>query len=215
MFKKQDADMRFAALCVENDQPITESHPVRQASTPVAQRYYLQGLRVMRDMDSHNYPSAVIELTGPDGGLGTWLVSPHLKEQTVKVGDKEWRVSLRIERTYYPFAVHLLKTTHLVYAGTDEPRDFRSRLRLVNPEKNEDREAEVFMNAPLRYEGLTFFQHQMGRDELNASRGTSSLQVVHNPAKYSPYFGCALVGYGMLRHFLLHLFRFNRRKTAP
>ena len=54
----------------------------------------------------------------------------------------------------------LLKTTHEVYAGTDIPKDFRSRLLIDNPAKGEQRETEIFMNAPLRYEGLTFFQYQ-------------------------------------------------------
>lgn len=215
MFKQQDASMRFAALRVEEDHPITEASPGRQASTPVAQRYYTRELPILRDMESQNYPSAVIELSGPDGSLGTWLVSPQLREQKVMFEGKEWRVSLRIERTYHPFAVTLLKTTHEVYAGTDEPRDFRSRVRIVNPGKNEDREAEIYMNTPLRYEGLTFFQSQMSsRQEIKESGGSSSLQVVRNPSWFSPYFGCALVGYGMARHFLLHLFRFIRRKPT-
>ena len=207
--------MRFAAMRMEENAPITESSPAPQASTGVAQRYYTLGLKKMRDMESRNIPSGVVELSGPSGSLGTWLVSPFLKEQTIEYGGTKWRLALRVERAYYPFSIKLLKTTHEVYPGTDTPKDFRSRLLIDHPAKNEQREAEVFMNAPLRYEGLTFFQYQMGKDELDSSRGTSALQVVKNPSWFSPYFGCALVGYGMLRHFLLHLTRFiSKRKTS-
>ena len=214
-FKKRSADMRFAAMRVEEDAPITESSPAPQASTDVAKRYHTLGVKKLRDMESRNVPAAVVELSGSSGSLGTWLVSPLLKEQTIDYGGAKWRLVLRFERSYLPYSIKLLKTTHEVYAGTDTPKDFRSRLLIDHPAKNEQREAEVFMNAPLRYEGLTFFQYQMGKDELDSSRGTSALQVVKNPSWFSPYFGCALVGYGMLRHFLLHLTRFIRkRKTS-
>ncbi len=214
-FKKEDANMRFAAQRVEAEQPITDSSPARLASSDVAKRYYTQPLKVQRDMDSRNIPSAVVELVGPGGSIGTWLVSPHLKPQTVRYGGKEYRLSLRFERHYYPFSVTLLKTTHDVYAGTDTPKDFRSRIRVVHPEKNEDRETEIYMNAPLRYEGLAFFQHQMSsRAEIANARGSSQFQVVRNPSWFPPYFGCALVGYGMTRHFLLHLLRFIRKRQT-
>lgn len=212
-FVMQGADMGVAAELVKRGQSVDATTLPPQASTPVAQSYRTVARKVMRDMESRNIPSAVVELIDTSGSLGTWIVSPHLKEQTVDYGGKKWRLALRIERTYYPFSVKLLKTTHEVYPGTDIPKDFRSRLLINHPAKGEQRETEVFMNAPLRYEGLTFFQYQMGKDELDRNRGTSSLQVVKNPGWFSPYFGCALVGYGMLRHFLLHLFRFIRKRA--
>jgi hypothetical protein len=214
-FRQEDADARYAVDHIERDPESKETAPEPQASTDVAKRYRTVSMKVARDMESRNIPSGVVELIATSGSLGTWLVSPHLREQTIGYGDSKWRVALRIERTYYPFSVTLLKTTHEVYPGTEIPKDFRSRLLLDYPEKKESRETEVFMNAPLRYEGLTFFQYQMGKDELDRSRGTSSLQVVKNPSWFSPYFGCALVGYGMLRHFLLYLFRFIRKRTTP
>ena len=39
-----------------------------------------------------------------------------------------------------------------------------------NPQRRESREVDIYMNNPLRYEGLTFFQYQMGRDEVERSR---------------------------------------------
>lgn len=211
-------DMIVAAIQLEKNQPVTETSPPPQASTPVAQRYMVAPLPEARDMESRNIPSAIVEITGPSGSLGTWIVSPHLKEQTFEYDGRSWRVALRIKRTYHPFSMTLLKTTHEVYPGTDIPKDFRSRVRINNPQTGESREAEIYMNAPLRYAGLTFYQYQMGRDELDQSRGTSALQVVRNPGWFSPYFGCALVSYGMARHFLIYLLRFTRgrrKASAP
>ena len=213
-FMSQDAEMRFAAERVMADLPITDTDPPAQATTEVAQRYLTIPLPEARDMEGRNIPAAVIELAGTAGAVGSWIVTPMLREQSFDYGGRTWRVALRMKRNYYPFSMTLLKTTHEVYPGTDIPKDFRSRVRVENSELRENREVEIYMNAPLRYAGLTFFQYQMGRDEMDRSRGTSALQVVRNPSWFSPYFGCSLVGYGMLRHFLLHLFRFGRRRTA-
>ena len=40
-----------------------------------------------------------------------------------------------------------------LYRASDIPKDFRSRVRLQNPKTGENREAEIFMNSPLRYRG--------------------------------------------------------------
>ncbi len=73
-------------------------------------------------------------------------------------------------RIYLPFSLTLLKATHTVYAGTDIPKDFRSRVQLQNPQTGENREVEISMNHPLRYAGLTFYQYQMDGGRSGAAR---------------------------------------------
>jgi hypothetical protein len=162
------------------------------------------------DNDSVNIPYATVELERGGTNLGVWLAAPrYLREQNIEVDGKTWRMAFRPERRYTPFSVQLLKTTHEVYPGTTMPRNFQSRVRIENPKTG------IYMNNPLRYAGLTFYQHQMGRDELDASRGTSTLQVVRNPSWLTPYFGCGAVGYGLARHFLFYLIGFIfKRRTA-
>ncbi len=217
-FKQRGGVMGFVAERHEKGDPVTETSPPPQADSPVARRYFLIPLPERRDMNSRNLPAAIVELSdAATGSLGTWILTPHLKPQTVRAAGREWRLSLRFARTYHPFAMTLLKTTHKVYPGTDTPRDFRSRVHLVRDRGGENREIDIYMNNPLRLKDLklTFFQHQMGRDEAQMNVGTSTLQVVHNPGWFSPYFACALVGYGLLRHFLVHLLRFiSKRRTA-
>ena len=88
-------------------------------------------------------------------------------------------------------------------------------MRIDNPATGENREVEIFMNSPLRYAGLTFYQYQMGRDELDANRGSSTLQVVRNPGWLTPYAGCVIVALGLTWQFMAHLVGFiSRRKTA-
>jgi hypothetical protein len=160
-----------------------------------------------------------VELLQKGASLGVWVVSPWLNLQEVSVDGRTFKIGLRNERYYQPFSLKLLKTTHEVYPGTEIPKNFQSRLLLENTETAEKREVDISMNNPLRYGGLTFYQHQMGRTEPNGGKGTSALQVVRNPSWITPYLGCAIVSLGMLWQFLYHLVGFLSKprsvKTAP
>ncbi len=156
-----------------------------------------------------------LELNG--ASLGTWLASGWLDEQEFSAGNQSWRVAFRLRRAYTPFTVQLLKTTHEVYPGTDRPRNFQSRVRLENARTGENRETAIYMNHPLRYAGLTFYQSGMIEKKLADTGETpwSILQVVRNPTWLTPYFGCGAVGYGLARHFLFYLIAFIvKRRTA-
>ncbi len=157
--------------------------------------------------------------------LGANMVEKLRVEQAVESGGRKYRFTLRPTRAYLPFTMTLLKTTHQVYPGTKTasmpegiPKDFRSRVRIQNPSRGEDREVEIFMNSPLRYAGLTFFQYQMAGEEMAAQMGqapSSTLQVVRNPSWITPYAGCVVVSAGMIVQFMIHLVGFlSRRKKA-
>jgi hypothetical protein len=168
-----------------------------------------------KDMDRKNLAAATVEIVEGGKSLGTWLVSPFVRPQEIQAGGKTWRTTLRDERTYLPFSFKLLKATHKKYAGSDTPKDFRSRVLIENPGTHENREVEISMNNPLRYGGLAFFQYQMSKDEFDRSPGSSTLQVVRNPSWLAPYIGCIVVAVGMLWQFLHHLTRFiTKRRTA-
>ncbi len=210
---RQSPEAAYAAETLEAGRDITETQPPTPSDKGAGQRYFLVPRPDALTMEERNLPGAVVELVANGATLGTWLVSPTLREQKFEVGGKEWRLGIRAERFYHPFHVSLLKTTHEKYEGTENPRDFRSTIHIAatNAAENRDR-VEISMNAPLRYAGLTFYQHQMGRAAADTTRGTSTLQVIRNPGWFTPYFGCALVGYGMARHFIMHMLMFTRRR---
>jgi len=183
--------------------PVVDKNTPPPATEGEGKKVVLSPQPTARAMDVRNMPSAVLELAGASAPTGTWLVSPWLELQEIKVGDRTWRVGMRWTRAYHPFSVQLLTTTHEVYRGTDKPKNFQSRVRIENPERKENREVDIYMNNPLRYEGLTFYQYQMGRDELDRNRSTSTLQVVRNPSWLTPYIGCATVGGGLVIQFML------------
>ena len=225
---------------MQNGPPVT--------TNGIATRFDFSPLPETKKMDDKNVPTALVEIFGPAGSLGSWVVSGWMTDagviesvqatyaqemgpqmaakivdqltapQTIAADGKKFTFALRPERIYTPFSLTLLKATHSNYPGSDIPKDFRSRVRLENPATAESREVEIFMNSPLRYAGLTFYQLQMDAGEMTRQAGrvpSSVLQVVRNPGWLTPYAGCILVGAGLVIQFMLHLVGFiSRRRTA-
>ncbi|MBI5691878.1 MAG: cytochrome c biogenesis protein ResB [Verrucomicrobia bacterium] len=158
-----------------------------------------------------NAPSAFVELSAPDRSLGVYLVSLLLDQPQEFVHEgRTWRIALRPKRVYQPYSLTLLKFSHDRYAGTQIPKNFSSRLRLNTPDGRDDREVLIYMNNPLRYGGLTFYQSGFENNDR-----TTILQVVRNPSWLIPYVACGLMSVGLLLQFGVHLAGFvGRRRTA-
>jgi hypothetical protein len=235
----KNSDVSFRAPMMQNVPPV--------ASNGIALDFDFRQLPDVKTTDEKNIPTAIIGLKTPEGSLGDWaasgwsgdaalveavqnsyaqqlggdmahtIASELAAPQSVEIGDRKFTFVLRPTRTYHPFSLTLLKATHTVYPGTDIPKDFRSRVRLQNPQTGENREVEISMNHPLRYEGLTFYQYQMDAGQVAQEAGrvpSSVLSVVRNPGWLTPYIGCAMVGAGLLIQFLSHLVSFvSKRKT--
>jgi ResB-like family len=144
--------------------------------------------------------------------LGTYLFSiwseiMRFPAQTIEVAGKTYQVSLRFKRTYKDYQMHLLKVTAQMYPGTNIAKDYSSLVRLVDEDHNENRKLTIYMNAPLRYRGETFYQSGVNGNE-------TILQVVRNPGWLLPYVSCVLVAVGMLIHFILNLSTFLNRRAA-
>ena len=227
--------------------PMQQNEPA-MTTNGVARNFDFKQLPVTYKMEDKNVPSVVLELLAPSGSLGTWVASGWCSDATmlggvhasyarqmggemanalvarlserqgIEVAGKKYTFVMRPTRAYKPYSLTLLKATHSVYPGTDIPKDFRSRVRINHPAKGEDREVEVFMNSPLRYDGLTFYQYQMAAGEVAMRAGetpSSTLQVVRNPGWLTPYAGCIIVAVGLIVQFMIHLVGFvSRRKAA-
>jgi len=160
--------------------------------------------------DERNLPTAFVELIAPDKSLGIYLVSLHLvMPQEFDYAGKHWKILLRTQRVYQPFTLTLLKFSHDRYAGTEIPKNFSSRLRLKTPDGRDDRDVLIYMNNPLRYAGLTFYQAGFENNDR-----TTILQVVRNPSWLLPYIACALMTLGLVFQFCIHLFGFVNQRRA-
>jgi hypothetical protein len=165
---------------------------------------------ITRHPDERNLPTFFVEFVAPDQSLGTWLVSLQLAApQTFEYGGRQWRIALRPKRNYQPFTLTLLQFSHDRYPGTQIPKNFSSRLRLTTPDGRDDREVLIYMNNPLRYGGLTFYQAGFENNDR-----TTVLQVVRNPSWLFPYIACVLMSLGLLYQFTFHLVAFARRRRA-
>jgi hypothetical protein len=161
-------------------------------------------------MNLRDIPSAIIDIQAPDKSLGTWLVSEYLdRPQQFIYNNRTYRLQMRPRRYYSPFTIRLLEFRHDVYAGTDIPKNFSSRVQLQAPATSENREVKIYMNNPLRYAGETFYQASFDPD----NHGTI-LQVVHNPSWLTPYLSCILVGLGLVVQFMTHLLGFSLKRRA-
>lgn len=184
--------------------------PTPLANQDIGARIHTTPLPLTYKQDERNLAASYIELIGPRGSLGIWLASTQLiKAQTFEFEGRTYSLGLRFARHYKPYSLHLIDFSHDVYAGTDIPKNFSSRIRLTTPDGVDDREVLIYMNNPLRYAGLTFYQAGFDNNDR-----TTVLQVVHNPSWILPYISCTLMGIGLLIQFLISLFRFSKRRRA-
>jgi hypothetical protein len=159
-------------------------------------------------------PAAYVKLKkkNSEDSLGTYLVTVNLPDskQSVRVDGKDYLLSMRFARIYRPYSLHLIKFSFDRHPGTGVPKNYSSRVQLVDPESKEDREVLIRMNEPLRYRGETFFQ----ADFDHTTEKATVLQVVRNPGWTLPYISCFLVALGMIVHFGMHLVAFLQRRLA-
>ena len=179
------------------------------ATQGIGTRIGVQELPPVSSDDEANTVAAYVEVLDGPQSLGTWLVSSGLgAPQAFHVQGKDYQIYIRPRRHYYPFSVTLKEFHHDIYPGTDIPKNFSSLVHLTNPARGEARDALIYMNHPLRYEGKTFYQASFGKGDA-----LSVFQVVENPASWAPYISCALIVFGLALQFLSHLFEFARKRS--
>lgn len=173
-----------------------------------------------------NVTSAVVRLRDPAGqAIGSYLVANIFRQtlplreyfppQSFQYQGKTWEIALRFTRQYLPASVQLLDFQHDRYPGTDIPYNFSSEVRLLEPGESTGRSTLIYMNHPLRYAGLTFYQASFADNDTK-----SMFQVVHNPARWVPYAACAITTVGLLLQFIISLYQHvlrrprNRRQAS-
>ncbi len=159
-------------------------------------------------MDDVNRASAILTIFDNSGEvIGTWLASLGFPPQKFTFQDKEYSLEIRRKRYYYPFEIALKDFSHDKYLGTNIPMNFSSEIELTHEKRGEQREFLIYMNHPLRYDGLTFFQSGFANEDT-----TTILQVVSNPGRHLPYISCGLIFLGLTVQFLLGLASFAGKR---
>jgi hypothetical protein len=163
--------------------------------------------------DEINTATAFVEVLNGGDSLGIWLVCNVMDErfppQMVDTGDQSFEIALRFTRHYYPFEIELIDFKHEKYPGTEVPFNFSSEVKVTHQDSTKNQKALIYMNHPLRYEGLTFFQASFANQDK-----TSIFQVVRNPGWLLPYLSVLLMGLGMCVQFGMHFFKFLRKQRG-
>lgn len=176
--------------------------------------------------NERNTGVAVVSLEGDEGPLGRWLLADSFRNrqgngqwvddlyppQTVDYKGRTYELSLRYARRYLPAAIELIDFTHDRYPGTNIPRNFSSKVRILEGDGT-GRQTLIYMNHPLRYAGYTFYQASFAGGDT-----ASMFQVVRNPARWFPYVSSGLISLGLLVQFSISLVKFalklRERKPA-
>ncbi|MFG0247263.1 MAG: cytochrome c biogenesis protein ResB [Phycisphaeraceae bacterium JB051] len=168
------------------------------------QRVIVQPAPPVKGDQQRNLACVYVDIIANGKNLGTWLLSSaFVNPDFIEINGREYAIHLRAKRYMMPMTLKLQEFKHERFTGTNVPMAFSSRLRLVDPIQNEDRELTISMNQPLRYDGKTFYQASFANDDQ-----TTILQVVRNPAAVLPYIACILVTLGMSWHFVAHFLKF-------
>lgn len=163
-----------------------------------------------------NVTSAIVRLADESGPIGTWLVANIFRDtfpmreafprQTFEHGGTTWEVAMRFKRKYLPAEIELVDFQHDRYPGTDIPYKFSSDVRIHEPGTSQGRDTLIYMNHPLRYDGLTFYQASFAENDT-----MSMFQVVRNPVRWVPYLACLLTTVGLVLQFVISLTQHARR----
>ena len=152
--------------------------------------------------DRKNIKSARIEIIHPDGS-GEYVASTGIESiQKIQDIDSDYYIQLRYKRYYFPFYVRLKDFDRQLYAGTNTPKSFRSKVDVLDLNKDLLFEADIYMNHPLRFSGYTLFQASFAENDT-----VSIFQVVKNPSWLLPYIGCLIASIGFIWHFIYVIFR--------
>lgn len=212
--------------------PMSGGGQILKAGNGLGQRLLFTAAPLAGRLDDENKPAALIEVRAGQQAIGNWTVSTWLTKrpwstvlreqfgqllgvpidgpQSFTWAGRTYQIALRPVRYYKPYTITLLEFKHEVYAGTDIPSNFSSRIHLKDPARGEDRDVLIRMNTPLRYGGDSYYQASFEPGDR-----VSILQVVHNPAAITPYVACLLIAAGLVAQFLTHLFGFARKNARP
>jgi hypothetical protein len=210
--------------------PMQAAAETLKAKDGLGQRLLFNPAPLVSTMDELNEPTALVQPFSDKGPIGEWTVStwftrfpayellqqgiggllPGLsltEPQHFAFGGRTYQIAMRPARYYEAYSLTLLEFKHDIYAGTDIPKNFSSKVHLNDPTTGAQQDNLIYMNNPLRYRGETFFQASF----IPQDRGTI-LQVVRNPASLTPYVACLLVALGLVTQFMTHLLGFARRR---
>lgn len=164
-----------------------------------------------------NITTALVDVVTPRGPRGRFLLSNVFRQgepmreyfppQMFEYEGRTFELALRFSRRYLDADIELVEFRHDRYPGTNIPFNFSSDVRIIESPDMPPRHALIFMNNPLRYSGLTFYQASFADNDTK-----SMFQVVSNPARWIPYVASGVISGGLLLQFVISFFEAGRKR---
>ncbi len=187
--------------------------PMFDAPTPVIDGVFARP-KPREKLNEQNGAAVYVDVIAADGSVQNgllWVYDAH--PWTFDVAGERYALDLRRKRFPMPFRVSLERFRKEDHPRTGMPRWFSSDVTVDSGKSS--RLVTIFMNEPLRQDGLVLYQASWGPS--NARPGDplfSSLAVVRNPSDQWPLWGCIVIAAGLLWHFGRKLIRHVSREVA-
>jgi len=191
-----------------NAMPVAATERAPEANEPVVDGYFLMARAGEKNAEA-NTAACYARLKHRDGSTpGPFILAgASFQPFTVRQDGRVFTVDLKKRLWPMPFKVRLEKFTAEFHPGTNRPKSFVSEITRI--EDGREARSIISMNAPMRYEGLTFFQASYGPPGATAGQKLYSVfEVVRNPGDQWPKYSLIIVGIGLAVHFLLKLIFF-------
>jgi hypothetical protein len=134
---------------------------------------------------------------------------------TFEVDGARYALDLRKQMFDLPFSLRLESFVKRDHPGTMTAADYRSFVS-VN-DGGQKRDAQIYMNTPLRKDGFVVYQTSWGPQINGRPAGGppwfSVFEVAANPSDQWPMYACWVIGIGIFVHMLLKLLRFLQSST--
>ncbi|MFK7742865.1 MAG: cytochrome c biogenesis protein ResB [Planctomycetota bacterium] len=196
--------------------------PMFRAPTPVLEvdgsQMFLRPEKVQDQRSSNVAGCYATVLTDDNERIETMLVSSPFRLPmdrrrfpfAFEVGGQRYGLDLRRVVYDLPFSVRLDRFVKRDHPGTTTPADFRSFVKV--DDNGVEREAQVYMNTPLRKDGYVVYQTSWGPASPEGRPlgppWYSVFEVAENPSDKWPEYACWVIALGLLMHFIPKLMRF-------
>lgn len=198
---------------LSNAMPVAATERAPAEGEPVVDGYFLMERPGEKQAEANN-AACYARVLGRDGatiGGPFILAGASFHPFTLRHDGRTFTIDMRKRSWVMPFQVHLNSFKAEFYPGTRKAKSFESDITRI--ENGKEARSLIHMNAPMRYEGLTFFQASYGPPGAGPGQNLYSVfEVVRNPGDQWPKYSLYIVSFGLAVHFLLKLaFFFSAR----
>lgn len=130
-----------------------------------------------------------------------------------KIDDKQY--GLLLTKTTWPidYYIKLDRFIFEKHPGTDQPKNYESRITRMDTFDDEGKKVAIRMNEPMRHGGFVVFQESFGQNP-DTGEYYSQFAVSDNPSDQWPTIALTIMGIGMFLHFIWKLVEYINKSKA-